>query len=46
MELKVARYERGVALASVGSWEDALAAAHDPGASAPRNIVTEKGIKR
>ena len=33
MELKVARYERGVALASAGSWEDALTAMRDLGGS-------------
>ena len=41
VELKVARDERGVALASMGCWEDALAAAHDLGASAPRHIVRD-----
>ena len=41
MDLKVARYERSVALASVGSWEDALSAARDVGAAAPRHIVSD-----
>ena len=40
VELKVDRDERGVALASVGSWEDAVAATRDLGASAPRHIVS------
>ena len=39
-ELKVERDERGVALTSAGSWEDALAAAHEQGASEPRHIVS------
>ena len=41
VELKIARDERGVALASAGSWEDALATARDLGASAPRHIVSD-----
>ena len=41
VELKVARDERGVALASAGSWEDALAMARDLGADAPRHIVSD-----
>ena len=41
VELKVARDERGVALASAGSWKDALTAARDMGASAPRHIVND-----
>ena len=41
VELKVARDERGVAVASAGSWEDAVAAARDLGASAPRHIVSD-----
>ena len=41
VELKVARDERGVALASVGNWEDALMAAHDLGAAVPRHIVSD-----
>lgn len=41
VELKVSRDERGVALASAGSWEDALMAARDLGASAPRHIVSD-----
>ena len=41
VELKVARDERGVALASAGSWEDAVAAARDLGADAPRHIVSD-----
>ena len=41
VELKVARDERWVALAYVGSWEDALMAARDLGASAPRHIVSD-----
>ena len=41
LELKVARDERGVALASAGSWEDAVAAARDLGADAPRHIVSD-----
>ena len=41
VELKVARDERGVALASVGSWEDMLTAARERGASAPRHIVSD-----
>ena len=35
VELKVARDERGVALTSTGSWEDALAAARERGALTP-----------
>ena len=41
VELKVARDERGVAVASAGSWEDAVAAARDLGADAPRHIVSD-----
>ena len=41
VELKIARDERGVALASAGSWKDAVAAARDLGASAPRHIVNK-----
>ena len=39
-ELKAARDERGVALASAGSWEDALMAAREQGAP-PRRIVSD-----
>ena len=39
--MKVARDERGVALASAGSWEDALTMARDLGADAPRHIVSD-----
>ena len=39
VELKVAQDERGVAVASAGSWENALVAAREQGASAPRHIV-------
>ena len=42
VELKAARDERGVAMASAGSWEDPLAAARDPGVSAPRHIVSDE----
>ena len=41
LELKVARDERGVAAASVGSWERALMAVRDLGADAPRHIVSD-----
>ena len=41
VELKVARDERGVAVASAGSWEDVLASVRDLGASAPRHIVSD-----
>ena len=41
MELKVWRDERVVALASAGSWEDALSATREMGASAPRHIVSD-----
>ena len=41
VELKVARDERGVAVASAGSWEDALMTVHDLGASVPRHIVSD-----
>ena len=41
MELRVARDERGVALASAGSWEASLTAVRDLGASAPRHIVSD-----
>ena len=39
--LKVARDERGGAVASAGSWEDAIMAARDLGASAPRHVVSD-----
>ena len=45
VELKAARDERGVALASAGSWEDALMAALEQGAAAPRHIAAT-GIGR
>ena len=35
------RDERGVALTSTGSWEDALAAARERGVLAPRHIVSD-----
>ncbi len=39
--MKVTRDERGVALELAGSWEDALTAARDLGADAPRHIVSD-----
>ena len=42
VELKVTRDERGVAPASAGSWEDALVAAREQGAAAPRYIVSDR----
>ena len=41
VELKVARDERGVALASAGSWEDALTAARGLGEIASRHVVSD-----
>ena len=41
VELKVARDERGVAVAAAGSWEDAVAAVRDLGALAPKHIVSD-----
>lgn len=48
VELKVARDERGVALALARSWEDALTAVRDLGINAPRRIVSDgdRAIKR
>ena len=40
VELKAASDERGVALAFAGSWEDAVAAARDLCAAAPRHAVS------
>ena len=39
--MKVARDERRVVLASAGSWEDALMAAHALGLTAIRHIVSD-----
>ena len=40
MELKVARDERGVALAAAGSWEDTLVAAREQAAPEPKHGVS------